>query len=189
MKLSAFISTIPVISTSPQSCNVNVNHCVAYVSVYICLSSWYAILIWVYHVRTFSWILGDPRDLQLETSRSWVPNYHLYFYNIYDFLCRRTKQFQAWTKTSTAKAVSVPIKEEGGFWSYEKFQAEGNGITPACITVKTGKKISENQWNAKRLVRTQIKLWFFHYSFWYGAEIFCLCSALGIYILHRAYIF
>lgn len=140
MKLSAFISTIPVISTSPQSCNVNVNHCVAYVSVYICLSSWYAILIWVYHVRTFSWILGDPRDLQLETSRSWVPNYHLYFYNIYDFLCRRTKQFQAWTKTSTAKAVSVPIKEEGGFWSYEKFQAEGNGITPACITVKTGKK-------------------------------------------------
>lgn len=116
-------------------------------------------------------------------------NYHLYFYNIYDFLCRRTKQFQAWTKTSTAKAVSVPIKEEGGFWSYEKFQAEGNGITPACITVKTGKKISENQWNAKRLVRTQIKLWFFHYNFWYGAEIFCLCSALGIYILHRAYIF
>lgn len=160
-----------------------------YLCTYVYHDMIYSYDIWVYHVRTFSRILGDQRDLQLETSRSWVPNYHLYFYNIYGFFCRRTKQFQAWTKTSTAKAVSVSIKEEGGFWSYEKFQAEGNGITPAHITVKTGKKISENQWNAKRLVRTQIKLQFFHYNFWYSAEIFCLCSALGIYILHRAYIF
>lgn len=129
MKVSVCISTVPVVSTSVQSCSICVIHCIAYV----CLSS-------IDHMRTFSQMLWAQCDLQLETNRSWVPNSHLYFCNIYDFLRRSTEKSQAWMKTSTGKAASVP-KERKWLLEYETFEAEVNGITPACITIKTGKTI------------------------------------------------